>query len=110
MQFAGQRRNSLDADSYRRRTASLSTPHRSSDIQVGPVEAADMFRAARGVSSKSRDKCVSKSAFEINEMTVNVEAHKWSTYRHHPALSKQEQGRRIIKLFYFSPSFAVSKR
>ena len=49
--FAGYaRRNSLDQPEIRRRTASLSTPHRASDIHVGPDQAALLFRDARGVS------------------------------------------------------------
>ena len=49
--FAGYaRRNSLDQPEIRRRTASLSTPHRASDIQVDPDQAALLFRDARGVS------------------------------------------------------------
>jgi hypothetical protein len=44
------RRNSLDQPEIRRRTASLSTPHRASDIHVGPDQAALLFRDARGVS------------------------------------------------------------
>ena len=43
------RRNSLEPE-IRRRTASLSTPHRASDIQVDPDQAALLFRDARGVS------------------------------------------------------------
>ena len=43
------RRNSLEPE-IRRRTASLSTPHRASDIQVDPDQAAMLFRDARGVS------------------------------------------------------------
>ena len=35
----------------RRRTASLSTPHRASDIQVDPERSAVLFRDARGVST-----------------------------------------------------------
>ena len=51
MLFAGYaRRNSLDQPEIRRRTASLSTPHRASDIQVDPDQAALLFRDARGVS------------------------------------------------------------
>jgi 5'-AMP-activated protein kinase regulatory gamma subunit len=43
------RRNSLDQPEIRRRTASLSTPHRASDIHVGPDQAALLFRDARGL-------------------------------------------------------------
>jgi len=43
------RRNSLDQPEIRRRTASLSTPHRASDIQVDPDQAALLFRDARGL-------------------------------------------------------------
>ena len=43
------RRNSLEPE-IRRRTASLSTPHRASDIQVDPAHSAILFRDARGVS------------------------------------------------------------
>lgn len=44
------RRNSLEPE-IRRRTASLSTPHRASDIQVDPEKSAVLFRDARGVST-----------------------------------------------------------
>ena len=44
------RRNSLEPE-IRRRTASLSTPHRASDIQVDPERSAALFRDARGVST-----------------------------------------------------------
>jgi hypothetical protein len=43
------RRNSFD-QGQRRRAASLSTPHRASDIQVDPVMSAALFREVRGVS------------------------------------------------------------
>jgi hypothetical protein len=43
------RRNSLD-QGQRRRAASLSTPHRASDIQVDPQMSAALFREVRGVS------------------------------------------------------------
>ena len=44
------RRNSLEPE-IRRRTASLSTPHRASDIQVDPAHSAILFRDARAVSN-----------------------------------------------------------
>ena len=42
-------RGSSDND-IRRRTASISTPHRASDVQVDPEQSAILFRDARGVS------------------------------------------------------------
>merc|ERR1719219_1194890 len=42
------RRNSLEPE-IRRRTASLSTPHRASDIQVDPAHSAILFRDARAL-------------------------------------------------------------
>jgi len=46
------RRNSLEPE-IRRRTASLSTPHRASDIQVDPAHSAMLFRDARGLPATS---------------------------------------------------------
>jgi hypothetical protein len=42
------RRNSLEPE-IRRRTASLSTPHRASDIQVTPADSDILFRDARAL-------------------------------------------------------------
>ena len=64
--FFSDRRNSFD-QGQRRRAASLSTPHRASDIQVDPVMSAALFREVRGVSQHilsfivqrlSRESCV----------------------------------------------------
>merc|ERR550532_897667 len=46
------RRNSLEPE-IGRRTASLSTPHRASDIQVDPAHSAMLFRDARGLPATS---------------------------------------------------------
>ena len=47
--FFADRRSSFD-QGQRRRAASLSTPHRASDIQVDPQMSAALFREVRGVS------------------------------------------------------------
>ena len=39
----------------RRRAASLSTPHRGSDVNVDPLHSAILFRDARGVSIQFED-------------------------------------------------------
>ena len=45
----GGRKESIEPE-IRRRAASLSTPHRASDVHVDPLHSAILFRDARGVS------------------------------------------------------------
>ena len=49
LSFAGGRHSSLEPE-LRKRTSSLSTPHRAVDVAVDPAHSAILFRDARGVS------------------------------------------------------------
>ena len=50
----GNRKESSIEPEMRRRAASLSTPHRASDVHVDPLHSAILFRDARGVSTLSQ--------------------------------------------------------
>ena len=52
--FVVGKKDSLEPE-IRRRAASLSTPHRASDVHVDPLHSAILFRDARGVSRNSSD-------------------------------------------------------